>query len=242
MFDFLKPKKRLPLPWPVDMHSHLIPGIDDGARTPEDALAILRVMRDTGITRWWTTPHIFQDYYRNTPESIRTGLKTLRDHMHACGEYFEVDAAAEYYLDDHLMAALDRGDELLALAGKYLLVETNTLTLPLQFEHFVFQVGMRGLQTVLAHPERYEYLVGDFNRMEKWRDKGVLFQVNMLSFSGAYGPGAKRMARDMAARGLIDFLGSDCHHRGQAERLAELQNDKWFRMALEGKLMNHYLS
>lgn len=223
------------------MHSHFIPGIDDGARTPEDAVEMLRVMRDTGFSRWWTTPHIFQDYYRNTPQTIRAGLEVLRKHMHACGEQFQIDAAAEYHLDDHLMELLTGGQEVLPLAGKYLLFETNTLTLPMQFENLLFQVGMRGLQPVMAHPERYDYLLGDFGRLEEWREKGVLFQVNMLSFDGAYGPGARKMARDMAARGFIDFLGSDCHHRGHAERLSALRNDTWFRKALDGNLLNHNL-
>lgn len=223
------------------MHSHFIPGIDDGVRTPENALEILRIMRDIGFTRWWTTPHIFQDYYRNTPHTIRTGLHVLKQHMEACGEYFQIDVAAEYHLDDHLMEMLNRGDELLPLAGKFLLFETNMLTLPMQFDNFLFHAGTRGWHPVLAHPERYEYLLGDFNQLEEWREKGVLFQVNMLSFDGAYGAGARKMAREMTSKGFIDFLGSDCHHRGQAERLPALQRDSWFRKALEGNLMNHLL-
>ena len=224
------------------MHSHIIPGIDDGARTPEDGLAILRAMRDAGFTRWWTTPHIFQDYYRNTPKIIREGLQVLQRHLEANGENFQIDIAAEYHLDDHLMATLKQGDELLLLGGKFLLFETNMVTLPLQFEDLLFQAGMRGVQPVLAHPERYEYLLGDFDRLQEWREKGVLFQVNMLSFDGAYGAGPRKMARDMASKGFIDFLGSDCHHQGHAERLAALQNDSWFRKALEGNLLNHLLA
>lgn len=240
MFDFFfRKKNKGPLAWPVDMHSHLVPGIDDGVRTPEDAVAILRHLRDLGVRRWWTTPHVFTDYYPNTPESIRKGLAALHEHVDAIGEDFQVSAAAEYYLDEDLFRQVKAGEELLTLQGKYMLFETSMLSEPMILENFVFEVCCRGFEPILAHPERYDYLLGNFKRIEQLRDRGVLFQVNMLSFLGYYGQGARRMARELTDMKLVDFVGSDCHHIHQAELLGALEKDKWFHRLIDSNSLKN---
>lgn len=238
MFDFFTRKStKKPLAWPVDMHSHLIPGIDDGARTADDAIAILRFMRELGINRWWTTPHVFPDYYRNTPQTIRDGLAVLKKRMGEVGESFDVSVAAEYYLDEELIRTIRSGEEMLTLGGRHLLFETTMLAEPMILENMIFEACCRGFEPVLAHPERYDYLLGNFRRLEQLRDRGVRFQVNMLSFMGYYGAGAKRMAREMTDRKWVDFLGSDCHHLQQAEQLTGLVQDKWIHKLIDSNLL-----
>lgn len=232
MFNWFN-RKPAPIHWPVDMHSHLIPGLDDGVRTPADALMVLRTLRNQGITRFWTTPHIFREYYPNTPAIILDGLAALKDYLHSEGEDYDINAAAEYYLDEDFLQTMKSGGEVLTLKGRYLLFETNTLSEPHILNELIFEAVRRGFEPVLAHPERYDWLMGKLDRLMDLRQRGVLFQVNMLSFLGYYSGQARKMARDMVNEKCIDFIGSDCHHNGQALQLAALEKDKWFRRAVE---------
>lgn len=241
MFSFFKSK---PAPinfWPVDMHSHLVPAIDDGSKSPEDTLDMLRQMRDLGMRKWITTPHIFHEYYRNTPETIRKGMAVLNSFLKENNEDFEVSAAAEYYLDDHLMNNLKAGNELLTFGNQYLLVETNMISDSQVLNEFAFEAALRGYQVVLAHPERYDYLTGNFSRVEDLRDRGVLMQVNLLSLFGHYGPASRKMARDMIDKKFFDFAGTDCHNPGHAMLFRELTRDPWVHKLAAQEILNYRL-
>ncbi|MFZ9503301.1 MAG: tyrosine-protein phosphatase [Cyclobacteriaceae bacterium] len=226
--------------WPVDVHSHLIPGVDDGAKSPEDALAILRSLRDLGMKKWITTPHIFYEYYRNDPQTLQNGFQILQEYLSAQQEQFDISFAAEYYLDEHLFKTVDERSAL-TFGENFLLFETTMLSEPLDLDEFIFKAGLNGYRLVLAHPERYAYLIGNFKRLEELRDKGVYLQVNMLSFLGHYSPATKKMVRDMVELKLIDFIGSDCHHVHHAQLFSELNSDRYFRKALSSNLLNYTL-
>jgi len=241
MFHFFKRKKMEPIAeWPVDMHSHLVPGVDDGCKTVEESLAVLRYMRETGVKKWITTPHIFYEYYRNDASTIEAGYQELRNHLAEKKEEFEISFAAEYYFDEHLVKMISE-KPLLTFGNQYLLVETNMLAEPHGLNEFIFQAGLKGYTIILAHPERYSYLLGNFKRLEELKDRGVLLQVNMLSYSGFYSIPTMKMAREMTDLGLIDFLGSDCHNIHQASLIREISGDKYFRKALSSKLLNYSL-
>lgn len=222
------------------MHSHLIPGVDDGAKSPEDSLEILNSLRELGIKKWITTPHIFFEYYRNDPETIRKGYERLMTFIKTQKDDFDLSFAAEYYLDEHLVKTV-QAKEALTFGENYLLFETTMLSEPLDLNDFIFQAGLKGYRLVMAHPERYTYLIGNFKRLEELRNKGVYLQVNMLSFLGHYSPATKKMAREMAELGLIDFIGSDCHHIGHARLFSELNADRYFRKAVSSNLLNYSL-
>jgi len=241
MFSIFRPKPKPISFWPVDMHSHLVPEVDDGSKSPEDTLDMLRTMRDLGMRKWVTTPHIFHEYYRNTPETIRAGMKRLNDYLAENKEEFEIAVAAEYYLDDHLVNNLKQGNELLTFGKNYLLVETNMISDSQMLNEFAFDAALRGFQLVLAHPERYDYLAGNFQRLEDLRDRGVLFQMNLLSLLGHYGPVARKMARDMIAKKLFDFAGTDCHHPMHAQLLGELARDPWLHKLAAQDILNYHL-
>ena len=241
MFHFFKRKKMEPITdWPVDMHSHLVPGVDDGCKTADESLSVLRFMRETGVKKWITTPHIFYEYYRNDSSTIEAGYQVLKNHLAEIKEDFEISFAAEYYFDEHLVKMISE-KPLLTFGNQYLLVETNMLAEPHGLNEFIFQAGLKGYIVILAHPERYSYLLGNFKRLEELKDRGVLLQVNMLSYSGFYSIPAMKMAREMADLGLIDFLGSDCHNIHQASLIRDLSSDKYFRKALSSNLLNYSL-
>ena len=207
----------------ADMHSHLLPGLDDGAETLEHSLALLRALRELGYRKLIMTPHIMGDFYKNTPEGIRAALGRLREAAAAAGlADVELDCAAEYYLDEFLGHKLSNGTEMLTFGGpkRYLLFETSYMNEPLNLFDTIFELKAQGYCPVLAHPERYTYLYGRFAELEKLRsDHGVLLQLNLNSLAGYYSPAAKKVAEQLIDGGLIDFVGTDTHHLRHTETL-----------------------
>ena len=205
----------------VDIHSHLIPGIDDGSRSMEESLSLLRGMEALGYEKVITTPHIMSDAYRNTPQIITKGLRSLREAAGKEGLTIEIEAAAEYYLDDGFYDLLQKG-EMLTVKGDYLLFETSYFAKPIQLEEMIFAISTSGYKPLMAHPERYRYIKDPLTEYSRFKELGVLFQVNLNSFGGHYGKDAKQKADFLSKEGMIDFLGSDVHHKKQVDTLSEV--------------------
>ncbi len=223
IFSFFKKreeKKRGPL-LKVDLHSHLIPGIDDGSKSMEESLSLLKGMEALGYEKVITTPHIMLDAYKNTPETIRNGLRSLREEATKEGIGIEIEAAAEYYLDDGFEDLLKKGD-MLSIKGEYLLFETSYFAKPLQLEEMIFSISAAGYIPLMAHPERYRYVKDPLKEYKRFKELGVLFQVNLNSFGGHYGKDAKYKANFLRKEGMIDFLGSDVHHSRQVDTLSDV--------------------
>jgi protein-tyrosine phosphatase len=207
----------------ADMHSHLLPGLDDGAETVEHSLDLLRALRDLGFRKLIMTPHIMGDFYKNTPQGIRAALQVLREAAASAGLADVVlDCAAEYYLDEFLGRKLADGTEMLTFGGdkRYLLFETSYMNEPLNLFEIIFEMLAQGYTPVLAHPERYTYFYGRFAEIEKLRrDHGVLLQVNLNSLAGYYSPAAKKVAEQLIDASLVDFVGTDTHHLRHTDTL-----------------------
>ncbi len=207
----------------ADMHSHLLPGLDDGAETLEHSLGLLRALHALGYRKLIMTPHIMGDFYKNTPEGIRAALQQLREAAAAAGlGDVALDCAAEYYLDEFLGRKLADGTEMLTFGGdkRYLLFETSYMNEPLNLFEIIFEMKAQGYRPVLAHPERYTYLYGRFEEIAKMRqDHGVLLQVNLNSLGGYYSPAAQRVAEQLVDAGLVDFVGTDAHHLRHTDAL-----------------------
>ena len=220
IFSFFKKKEKADASrLKVDPHSHLIPGIDDGSQSMEESLSLLKGMEALGYEKVITTPHIMADAYRNTPRIISEGLSALREAALKEGISIEIEAAAEYYLDDGFEDLLQKG-EMMTLKGEYILFETSYFAKPLQLEDMIFAITSSGYKPMMAHPERYRYVKDPLKEYSRFKELGVLFQVNLNSFGGHYGRDAKRKADFLSREGMIDFLGSDVHHKKQVETLA----------------------
>jgi len=242
VFSFFK-KDKAPQATPVqvDMHSHLIPGIDDGVRTPEEALEVILEFKKLGYTKLITTPHVMSDTYRNTSAGIHQGLATLRRFLEEQQVNITIEAAAEYYLDESFTRMLQANEPLLTFGKNYLLFETNFLNEPLDLKDFVFMAASRGYKPVLAHPERYIYLQNNPAKIEDLVNRGVLMQVNIASITGYYSKAALTTAQRIIDQKMIHFLGSDCHSQKHLQQVAAAQRSKYFQKALNLPLLNNSL-
>ena len=212
----------------TDMHSHLIPGIDDGAQNIEDSMTLIKGLYALGFRKLITTPHIMSDYFKNTPENIHAGLEKLREAIAKEGIEIEINAAAEYYLDEQFIQKLNSPD-VLTFGKNYLLFETSYINKPENHYSSIFAIQSKGLKPVLAHPERYPFFYEDFDEYKRLHERGVLLQLNTNSLTGYYSPAARMVAMKLIDNNLIDFIGTDCHHVKHLESLKHCQNEKYFR-------------
>ncbi len=193
----------------VDIHSHVLPGIDDGAKTVEDTQYLLEEMRQLGFTKVITTPHTMNNIWDNTPESIENALTKTKSELSLP---FEIQAASEYLLDESVITKA-KNKELLTLKANFVLVELSYLNAPIQLYDFLYQLQLEGYHVVLAHPERYTYFHSNKKEYQKLKKAGCLFQLNLLSTVGYYGKDAAEIANYLLKKDLYDFTGSDIHHK-----------------------------
>jgi protein-tyrosine phosphatase len=247
LFNLFKKNTRLQVPSTLsllgcDIHSHFIPGIDDGAKTIEDSVQMIAAMHELGYTKIITTPHIMGDFYRNTPEIILNGLETVRAALKEANIPVTIEAAAEYYLDYDLERKLDEGELLTFGKSKNLLFEISYLNAPENLFHFIFRLQTMGYQPILAHPERYNFWHTSFSKYEDLVDKGVKLQLNINSLTGYYSLATKKIAEQLIDKDMVSYLGSDCHHMGHINLLKSVVYENHLKKLMDsGKLLNNAL-
>ncbi|TRX36845.1 histidinol phosphatase [Flavobacterium sp. ZT3R18] len=195
----------------VDIHSHLLPGIDDGARTFEDTLGLVQALQGFGVSQFITTPHTMHSIWDNTKE----GILLLKDQtILSLGKNdirIPFRAASEYMMDDQFVKLFQAG-ELLTLKDNYVLVEMSYLNAPMQLYTILFDLQIAGYIPVLAHPERYLFYHNNFEEYAKLKRVGCLFQLNLLAVVGYYGEAVAKVSEQLLQKGMYDFVGSDVHH------------------------------
>jgi len=204
----------------VDIHSHLIPAIDDGVKTLDQSIQVIKKFADLGFKKIITTPHIHPNY-PNSTDDIRRGHSLVQDKMAEEDLDFTIEVAAEYFVDDLFMKAIKEGKEILSFGPKYVLVESSFLNKPLYFESCLFELQSKGYQPVLAHPERYRFLEEEIDWLLELKEMGILFQVTISSFVGFYGKSPEKIAKTLYTKNMIDFLGSDLHTYDQIKYLEQ---------------------
>jgi protein-tyrosine phosphatase len=202
-----------------DMHSHLIPGIDDGAEDLESSLYLIKEMMDLGYKKIITTPHIMWDIYKNTHEIIQSGCELVRKKLAEKNMVVDFQAAAEYYLDEHFEDLLKTDAPLLTLKDKMVLIEFSFLSQPVDLKKIIFAMQLRDYTPVIAHPERYMYFQHHRGWYDEMKDLGCLFQLNLLSLGGFYGRAPMEIAQYLIRKKYISFLGTDLHHSRHAKLL-----------------------
>lgn len=247
MFKFFSRKKGGgdPMDYSVlktDMHSHLLPGIDDGSKDIETSLDLIRGMKELGYQKLITTPHIIWDMYRNTPDIINTRLEELRAAVKKEEIDIELHAAAEYFLDEHVEELLNTRQPLLTISGNKVLTEFSMAFPSLNTKDILFDMQMQGYQPIIAHPERYIYLQQNKSFYQELKDIGCMFQLNILALSGHYGRSVKELAEFLLNNQFYDLVGTDLHNIHHLEALQHVEMTAALRKLIEsGQISNSQL-
>jgi len=218
MFSFFQKKKPLvtDLSWMgVDIHSHLLPSLDDGSPDVMTSVALIRRLSNIGLDTFHCTPHIFKELYPNTPQTINAALDQLRKALEEEKIDVKVTAAAEHMVDSDF--TVEEG--LMSLPDKHLLIEMSYLNETPNIEQVIFDLQIQGYTVVLAHPERYNFYHQNFPRYRRLKDMGCLFQLNLLAITGYYGKPVKQVAEQLLASKLYDLVGTDLHHEKHLQAL-----------------------
>lgn len=224
-----------------DIHSHFIPAIDDGSKSVEESVEMISNLQKLGIEKFYTTPHIMADYYQNSPETILPGLEKVREGLKTANINVELNAAAEYYLDDGFLSKLESG-QILPIAGKYILCEFSYINRPTNHKDLFFAMKINGFRPILAHPERYSYFFEDFKVYTDLHEFEVSFQVNLGSLTGMYSAGSQKIARELIENDLVQFVGTDMHNMKNFPFYEKLLSDETLiNFVNSGKIQNHKL-
>jgi len=241
MFNFFK-KKALPYNFKdigTDMHSHILPGIDDGAKNIEESIILIEKLKSLGYHKLIATPHIMGDYFRNSPEKICEALDLVREEVSRRNIDIEIAAAAEYYLDEFFEQNLKQNSVL--TFSNYLLFELSYVNEPSNIEETIQKIRDKGYAPILAHPERYGYFHQSSERYEEIKSWGCYLQLNTVSLTGYYGKGVQKAANKLVSMGIIDFLGSDAHHLKHIQALEESLSLKTTEELLRSVTLNSTL-
>ena len=201
------------------MHSHILPGIDDGAPDVEASVELVKGLMELGVTHSIATPHVISDMYRNTPESIGKALAELRSALEERGINYKVDAAAEYMMDAAFFEMIKNNEPLLTIKDNIILTEFSFGSIPDNPKQMSFNIITAGYNPILAHPERYAYFHNNYKAYHFLKELGFMLQVNLLSLGGHYGPGVEKAAKYIIKNGLATFVGTDMHHVRHLEGL-----------------------
>ncbi|CAA6807677.1 MAG: Unknown protein [uncultured Sulfurovum sp.] len=236
IFSFFNTSRVNPIT--VDIHSHLLPGIDDGVQTLEQSLQIIKKFKLLGYTKLITTPHIISDFYPNNKKIITEKLLTLREKLKEEQIDISIEAGAEHYVDMNFLELIEN-DELVTFMDHYVLFETSYTSKPIILEIVIQELLKKGYIPVLAHPERYLYLHHDMEAYKKLKAMGVLFQLNIKSLKHN-SKQVTKIAKQLVKLGLVDFIGSDAHRMRDILKVEKiLQSNIYKNMLKNNKILNN---
>lgn len=225
----------------TDLHSHLIPGIDDGSKNMEESLKLIRDLHTLGYTKMITTPHTMMHRYPNTRGTILRGLDDLREAVRAANIPVIIEAASEYYLDEHFLRFI-REKTLLTFGQNEVLFEMSYTLAPVELNSIIGRLRDSGYTPVLAHPERYLYFHESLEHYEALKQQGVKFQLNINSLGGFYSKKVQSAAKELVENGWIDYLGSDTHHERHTQALSMILQQGVVSKVMESNtVMNAWL-
>lgn len=220
----------------VDIHNHLLPGIDDGSKSVAQTEAMIQGMQELGITEAIATPHTYPGLWNNNSETISTAYKTV-------AHPFITKSSSEYFADAYLLERAEK-QQLITLKDDFLLIEFAMMSEPVDaIMDVLFALKLKGYRLVLAHPERYGYWEKNLNIFEQLKSFDLDFQLNALSVLGYYGPTCKKMAEYLLENDCYDFLGTDFH---TLEQIAFAKNhlfaEKYLKKIMPLVEANHFFS
>ncbi len=242
MFDIFRKKVKLQsvLYGMTDIHNHILPGIDDGAKTIEESIDLVKDYIGMGITKFYVTPHTMSDYYPNTKDTIHKSFEQLSKALIERGMDGQVDikVASEYMLDYDFESLLEK-NELLTMNQNYVLIEMSCLHKFDRLNEVIYEMQNKGYKPILAHPERYLYYVKDKNIFKELKQRGIALQLNALSLTDHYGSHIKEKASELLKEGSYDFIGLDTHKKGHINLLSQAKVSANFEKPIQQLVQNN---
>ena len=220
----------------VDMHSHILPKLDDGSDGVTTSINLIKDLIDLGFSKLIATPHVMSEFYPNSTDQILSNHAQLKKELINAEIRIELDIAAEYYVDDHFLKLVSNKD-VLTFGDKLVLIEFSYVNPPQNLFDVIFHIESNGYKPVLAHPERYAYWNNKFDVFQELKRRGVLFQINSNSFGGYYGISAQKTAINFSEKLFVDFLGTDAHNHKHAAALKVAIQNKHLQELIRAKII-----
>jgi protein-tyrosine phosphatase len=225
----------------TDMHSHLVPGIDDGSPDLSTSISLIKGLHSLGYKKIITTPHILWEIYPNTHDRIVDGITEVRKAIQLEGIEVELHAAAEYFIDEHFEQELKNKVPLLTLSANMVLVEFSMLNAPMDLQEVLFEMQIQNYQPVIAHPERYTYLARKKEFFDELKNAGCYFQLNLLALTGYYGSPVQELADYLLKKNYYDLAGTDLHHARHLAALQKIPSAALKKLRDSGEIKNQLL-
>lgn len=237
---FSKKQQKVPEFYTTDLHSHLIPAIDDGSKSMDQSIQMIKELKKLGFKKLITTPHIMKHRFPNNRDIILKGLDSLKEELIKQNIDIDIEAASEYYYDEHFLELI-KNKELLTFGDNYILFELSYTTPVFGIEQTLHEIHKAGYKPILAHPERYTYFAQSPQKYYQLKEMGLKFQINVNSTDGFYGKRALKAVEYLIENGLVDFVGSDTHRPNYIEALKDSINSKLFRKIEEKNSIQNYM-
>jgi tyrosine-protein phosphatase YwqE len=219
----------------------LIPDIDDGVKTLEESISIIKNLKELGYQKLITTPHIMSHRFPNTKETILSGLEKVKIELKKQNIDIIIEAAAEYYYDEYFIELIRKKD-LLTFGDNHILFELSYTANPFGLEQVVYELLNYGYKPILAHPERYTYYSQSLEKYHNLKDLGLLFQINLNSLNKFYGKNPKIAAEYLVENSLVDFVGSDIHSMRYFDSLNDyIQMGKLEEVFEKNQIKNNFI-
>jgi protein-tyrosine phosphatase len=231
-FDFLS----------TDIHSHILPGIDDGSKSVDESIKLIEGLYQLGFRKLIATPHIYDIFYKNSNETIKPAFEAVIFELNRVGWDVELAYSAEYYADEHFEQKVNK-DELIPFDENRVLIETSFVAYDQRVEEIIFNLITSGYRPILAHPERYTYLGNNFKVFKKLVDLGCELQLNINSLGGYYGAEVEALAKELMERKLVSYLGTDLHNERHLSFLKEIsKKGRLMKQLRQYKWKNHLIN
>lgn len=223
----------------TDIHSHFIPGIDDGSKSMEESIFLLKQMEEFGYKKVITTPHVYYDSFLEGIEVLDQKVEELKVNAKFNGIKLQIEVGGEYLLDDDISDRI-KNKQIKTFSDNFVLIEFPMTNQPMGYEKWLFDLQLAGYNIILAHPERFLYFYEDKKQYFSLKDRGIYFQMNIGSISGYYGNKVKDVAEYLIKENMIDLVGSDCHGQRHIDAIKRALRSPILKQLIEsGKLINN---
>jgi tyrosine-protein phosphatase YwqE len=215
----------------TDIHSHLLPAVDDGSQDLGTSIEFIETLHSLGIQNVITTPHVMMDRYPNSADTLREPFRQVKTALAERNIPVQFHHAAEYYMDEFFEDLMKA--PLMTLNGELVLVEISFMSAPPQLHQWLFELSAQGYRPILAHPERYNYYHQQPDDYKIFKQRGCYLQVNLLSLTGYYGRHIQKAAEYLVENKLVDFIGTDLHHIKHLNAIKAIAGDRKLVKLLE---------